>query len=250
MSGSVSQSREWQFARRPRWIASHAFVGGLILVFIWAGFWQLDRLNQRQIRNDVIEARAAEAPVTVDEALSLFAHELDYRAVSDQGRYLDGEAVRIANRSQDGLGGDWVIAVFETADGRLILVNRGFANRDAEAADPPSAGPIQGWLRASQTKDGFFGAVDTGEGRAPRLDVEAISGRLGLDRPLASVWLQLDDPTAQGAPQPVPLPAIDEGSHFSYAMQWFIFAALSTLIYGLFLRKRARNPIEAMQDGC
>lgn len=250
MSGSAPMSREWQFARRPRWIASHVFVGGLILIFLWAGFWQLDRLNQRQDRNDVIEARAAEAAVTVDEALSSFADELDYRAVSDQGRYLDGEAVRIANRSQDGLGGDWVIAVFETADGRLVLVNRGFATRDAEAIGPPPEGPIEGWLRVSQTKDGFFGAVDTGEGRAPRLDVEAISLRLGLDRPLAPVWLQLDDPTAQGAPQPVPLPAIDEGSHFSYAVQWFIFAALSTLIYGLFLRKRAGNPIEATEDGC
>ena len=245
MSGS-----EWQYARRPRWIASHLFVGGLILVFVWAGFWQLDRLNQRQDRNDVIEARAAVAPVTVGEALSMFGDELDYRAVSDQGRYLDGEAVRIANRSQDGLGGDWVVAVFETADGQLILVNRGFATRDAEAVGPPPEGPIVGWLRVSQTKDGFFGAVDTGEGRAPRLDVEAISARLGLDRPLAPAWLQLADSTAQGAPQPVPLPPIDEGNHFSYAMQWFIFAALSTLIYGLYLRKRAGNPIEASGDGC
>lgn len=243
-------SGQWMFARRPRWIASHLFVAGLILIFLWAGFWQLERLGQRQAENDVIEARAAESPVTVAEALTAFPDRLDYRSISDEGRYLDGEAVRIANRSQDGLGGDWVVALFETADGQLLLVNRGFASRDVEAASP-SDGPIQGWLRASQVKDGFFGAVDTGEGRAPRLDVDAVSERLNLDRPLAPVWLQLEDPSAVGPPQPVPLPAIDEGSHFSYAMQWFTFAALSTLIYGLFLRKRAAtNPIEPVEDGC
>lgn len=245
-------SGQWMFARRPRWIASHLFVAGLVLIFLWAGFWQLDRLSQRQAENDVIEARAAEAPISVAEALASFPDQLDYRSISDEGRYLDGEAVRIANRSQDGLGGDWVVAVFETADGQLLLVNRGFANRDVAAGAPPvGSGPIQGWLRASQTKDGFFGAVDTGEGRAPRLDVETLAERLDLDQPLAPAWLQLEDPSASGAPQPVPLPTIDEGNHFSYAMQWFTFAALSTLIYSLFLRKRAgTNPIEPVEDGC
>ena len=71
----------------------------------------------------------------------------------------------------------------------------------------------------------------------PRLDVDLIEQRFGLD--VAPAWLQLDDPAFVGPPEPIPLPAIDERNHFSYAMQWFISATLSVVVYGLMLRKKA-----------
>ncbi|MFT7599965.1 MAG: cytochrome oxidase assembly protein ShyY1 [Acidimicrobiales bacterium] len=241
----------YRFVRTPGWIASHIFAGTLILSFVWAGFWQLDRLNLRQAENEIIEARAAEEPVTLDEVLGLEAEQLSYIRIEDTGRYLDAEVIRVANRSQDGLGGDWIVALYETTDDRLLLVNRGFATRDAEAVALDPNTPIAGWLQASQVKDGVLGATDTGEGeRVPRLDIAAITSRLGLDRPIAPAWLQLDDPNAEGDPQPVPLPSIDERNHFSYAMQWFIFASLSIVVYGLLLRKKAAEiPEELAESG-
>jgi surfeit locus 1 family protein len=237
--------RDWSFARRPRWLVSHLFVGSLIVVFVWAGFWQLARLDDRRVQNDAIRDRSTAEPTSLAAALRAVPNRadtysgLDYRAVVEEGRFVEGEAVRVANRSQDGLGGDWVVGLFETTSGDLLLVNRGFAGRDEPARNVSSdVRTISGWLRISQTKDGFFGATDTGVGdRVPRLDTEAVAARLG--RPLAPVWLQLAGEPTGDAPDPVPLPAISEGNHFSYAMQWFIFAVLGTVVYGLVLWRRA-----------
>ena len=40
-------------------------------------------------------------------------------------------------------------------------------------------------------------------------------------------------------PAPVPVPTMDEGPHFSYAVQWFIFSTVAVVGYPLILRKRA-----------
>jgi surfeit locus 1 family protein len=232
--------RDWSFARQPLWIISHVFAGTLIVGFIFAGLWQLNRLNERRAENAIILERADATPQTLADALRRDEDQLDYVAVADEGLYLDGELIRVANRSLHGLGGDWVVGLFETSDGRQILVNRGFSTRDASATEPPGPGPITGWLRETRVKDSFLGAVDTGEGaRVPRLDVALLVERFDLDPNMAPVWLQLHDPEAVGVPEPVPLPPIDERHHFSYAMQWFTFAILSLLIYVLMLRKKA-----------
>ncbi len=241
--GTVVPVRNWSFALRPKWLLSHLFTGSIVVVFVIAGFWQLSRLDQRRAQNQAIIDRSTQEPVLIEEALAGSSgtgyQMLDYVAVRDTGAFLDGEVVRVANRSQNGLGGDWVVGLFETDAGTLVLVNRGFADRDQVAIDPP-AGPItlDGWLRLSQTKDGFFGATDTGVGeRAPRLDVAAIGERLGID--VAPMWVAQAGPPSAVAPDPVPLPPISEGSHFSYALQWFTFALMGLGVYCLVLWRRA-----------
>lgn len=244
---------DWSFARRPKWIASHLFAGSLIVLFIWAGFWQLSRLDQRREQNQAVFDRSTLEPVDVGEALVGLdldlgqvgaLRELDYLAVVAEGRYLDGELVRVVNRSQNGVGGDWVVGLFETINGDQLLVNRGFADRGEEAAAAPDGQVvIEGWVRRSQTKDGFFGATDTGQGdRVPRLDVAAIGGRMASpNQPeLLPMWMQVAGPATDLAPDPVPLPPIGEGSHFAYALQWFTFAGMGLVVYTLVLRRRAR----------
>lgn len=253
---------------------SHLFALGLVILFIWAGFWQLDRLDQKQDTNRTIEDRALVEPRPLREVLdgadpdSLVADSLDYVAVSVSGRFLDSETVRVANRSEDGRGGDWVVATFETTDGNVLLVNRGFLLRPEPTAPAPSeVVELEGWLRATRTK-GWIGADDTGEGRrVPRLNVDDITERLmaeGDSGPVVPLWLQLEtvdgtDPsliertTAPGdgliageavaaTPRPIPLEGLDEGNHFGYAIQWFALAALSIVIYTLMLRRFSVRP--------
>jgi surfeit locus 1 family protein len=42
-------------------------------------------------------------------------------------------------------------------------------------------------------------------------------------------------------PSPLPDPSSVPNNHLSYAVQWFIFAAIALIIYGLALRKRWRE---------
>lgn len=248
--------RNWSYAKRPKWLVSHIFVSAMIAVFIWAAVWQLSRLADREAANEEILARSEAPSMTVAEALAGGADPatLNYVRIADTGVWQDPELVRVANRSLGGRAGDWQIGTFRTDDEIVILVNRGFLGRD-DAAGPAVDGSIQGWLQTSREKDGYFGAPDSGEGdRVPRLNVSLLSDRAG--GAVAPLWLQMasnSDPV--DFPEPVPLPPIDSGSHLSYAVQWFSFAALTVTFYALILRKKAleefaadTNPVEGISS--
>jgi cytochrome oxidase assembly protein ShyY1 len=254
--------RNWRFLAQPFWIFSHVFALAVIISFVFLGRWQLHRLDERRATNQTIETRSFGDPVTVAEAVDRPLDQLDFLAVADTGHYIDPEVVRVVNRSQDGAAGEWIVGLFETDSGHLILVNRGFVIRDAVAATTTDT-EIVGWLRASQVKESVFGATDDGQTtRVPRLDVDAIAARLGLDdrsdtgreSSVAPVWVQLAppllpfapeaaDPAAPIVPEPVPLPPLDEGPHLSYALQWFTFAAMGAVVYGLILRRKAAEVV-------
>ncbi len=233
---------DWEFVRRPFWIFSHVFAISVVSLFVVLGVWQLQRLDERRQFNQLVEDRSSQ-PTALSAVPA--GDDLDYRAVVVAGEFIDGDIVRVGNRSQGGAAGEHVIGVVELDDGSLLVVNRGFVpvNVEVELSPPPS-GPVElaGWLRDSVTREGF-GAVDEGTGTVlPRLDTERVSVRLG--RPVASVWLQLA-PSPSGPddafPDPVPLPALDEGPHLSYAVQWFIFATLGAAFYVALLRRRSRG---------
>ena len=239
---------DWSFARRPFWLFSHVFAFAVVTSFVFLGFWQLDRLDQRRDANALIESRTADTLVldaSPDAAPD--GADLDYRRVEAEVRFLDPDFARIANRSQGGAAGEHVVAIVELVDGSLLAVNRGFVPlNDDRPLDPVPEGatPVRGWLRATVEQE-RFGATDSGDGDLlPRFDTERLAFRLG--RPLPPVWLQLEaapgsnpDGAATGLPEPIPLPALDDGPHLGYAVQWFIFAALGVIFYGLLLWRRA-----------
>lgn len=248
-TGVVDEERtgsDWSFARGPFWVFSHVFAASVIGLFLVLGLWQLDRLSDRQSRNELVETR-------LNQPLEIVAAPdggengsvLDYRSATAVVQVLDDDFVRIGNRSQGGVAGEHVVAIVSLADGSLLAVNRGFvpANFDVEL-EPFGAGTVQisGWLRATVTK-GTIGATDAGQSDVlPRFDTERVSFRLG--EALPPVYLQLA-PTGESGlssfPDPVPLPPLDEGPHLSYAVQWFIFATLGIGFYGALLRRQARG---------
>lgn len=260
---------DWTFVRSPKWILSHLFALSLIVTFIVAGFWQLSRLGDRQDANALVESRALQEPAAINDALDSvndvdpaeLGEALDFTAVSVTGRFVVSELTRVANRSQDGRGGDWSIGLFEANDGQLLVVNRGFMLRSEITADAPETEVvIEGFLRRTRTK-GWIGGDDNPDAeRMPRLNVDEVIVRaeaagIQTDQTI-SLWLQLDQvdgaapdtDNEAGAlveavvvPRPVPLDDLSEGDHFSYAVQWFSMAALSVLIYGLMLRRIARR---------
>ncbi len=259
---------DWSFVRSPRWILSHLFALGLILVFIAAGFWQLSRLGDRRDANERVESRALQEPMALDTVMASAGdltgadldEALDFTAVTVRGRFIVSELTRVANRSQDGRGGDWSVGLFETVDGQILVVNRGFLLRSEIAAEAPDGEvTLTGFLRRTRTK-GWIGSDDdpTAE-RMPRLNIDEVIVRAeaaGIDASDRTIdlWLQLSEidgsapdavnetgslVEAVSVPRPVPLGDLDEGDHFSYAIQWFSLAVLSVMVYGLMLRRVA-----------
>lgn len=237
---------DWRFARRPFWIFSHFFALSVVCLFIAFGFWQLNRLGERQRSNELVEARITDrielvaAPV-VDET----GAELDYRAAVATVRYIDEDFVRVVNRSQGGAAGEYVVAIVELADGSPLAVNRGFVPSNADVTlEPVGDGPVEisGWLRKTVTR-GVIGATDSGDGtRLPRLETAKIGERLG--QPIPAVWLQIAPDGTTGLatfPDPVALPPIDDGPHRSYAVQWFTFAILGIAFYLALLWRQSKG---------
>lgn len=248
MTKKKPATADWSFLRRPFWIFSHLFALTVIFSFVLLGFWQLSRYHQRVDRNTVIASRTAPPAVDLEIALGGPTGQLDYQLVTGQGRYVADDVVRVANRSQGGVAGEYLVSVFQLDDGRNLLVNRGFVPLDQDVPvlpAPTGEVTVEGWLRSSVTRE-RFGATDTGQGRVvPRLDVAAIQERLDGGETVEPVWLQLapTGPKAAEAtfPDPVPLPELTKGPHLSYMGQWWIFATLGVAFYLALLRRTARK---------
>jgi cytochrome oxidase assembly protein ShyY1 len=89
---------------------------------------------------------------------------------------------------------------------------------------------VKGYLRTSQKRT-FLSAVDSNDPTTTefhRLDVNLLAKR--IDQPSLPMYIQLMEETpALSSPWPAPtqLPELTEGSHFSYAMQWWFFSLVS-----------------------
>ena len=118
----------YRFLFRPQWIGFHLLVVGAMIAMVNLGFWQLRRLDERQAFNAIVEARYDAVPRPLDDVLTPGADpdDLEWTPVTVAGTYRPDETIRIVNRSQNGFAGDNIVVPLVLADGRLLLVNRGF----------------------------------------------------------------------------------------------------------------------------
>lgn len=232
------------FLLRPTWIAGHLLVILTVVTCVNLGFWQLSRLDERQARNALISERLTDAPRPLDDLLAAEGDDpadLDLRPVVVTGRYVADTQVLTAPRTIDGRPAQQVLSALEPADGgSALLVERGWLpfDRGTTQAPPAAGGTVQvtGILRAGEP-----GAIGDGA-QVARIAPDQIADRLAL--PLRDVYVQLrrQEPASPAtALQPTPLPEQTEGSHLSYAVQWFSFAVIALIGYPLLIRRTARS---------
>ena len=244
----------YRFALRPRWILSHLLALFIVGACVFAGLWQLDRLQTRRDLNER-QATRAELPVVPVQALvgpgdgEDRVDEVALRTIEATGTYRLEDQVVVSNRTYEGAPGYWVLTPLITTDGTGVLVNRGWVpmaigdgERIVEADPPTSEVTVVGSLTTSQQR-GSFGATHPDEGRLTRM-ARADVGRIAaqVDYPLLPAYVTLSGQApAQPGQVPVPVQPIElgEGPHLGYTFQWFTFAAIAFLGYPLVLRKVA-----------
>jgi cytochrome oxidase assembly protein ShyY1 len=246
----------YRFLLQPRWLAFHALVIAAVILMTNLGMWQLRRLDERREFNDQVAAAIDEPARPLDEVLAASTDpaDVEWRAVSAVGEYLAGEQVLVVNRSQGGQAGDMVVTPMQLADGRILLVERGFVPLGAQPAAPPEgAVEVTGHLRPSQERR-RGGLTDPAEGElreVQRIDIDRLAPQLPGDVVPAYVELTSSAPGETG-PYPVPpsQPELTERNHLSYAVQWFIFAACVVIGWVLAVRHSAssRRPSAAVDD--
>lgn len=176
-------------------------------VMIRLGFWQLDRLHQKEAliaRYQAVATMSSSVPWPasgLDHVRS--RHEADFRWTEVDCRKVLGVRA-IAGRSAEGESGWSHLARCETANG----FNR--------------AEVVMGWSRAPQSPT-WAGGVARGVFRM----TGQFDARVVAAPPLAGL-------AANALPNPRNIP----NNHFAYAVQWFLFAGVALVIYALALRKR------------
>lgn len=245
----------YRFARQPKWILSHLFVLALVVAMIGACFWQLDRRQEKQARNERIEQRST-LPVVGVETLADIGDfdavgDLEFREVTASGTYAPDQDVLIRSRSRDGAPGAWVLSVLDLDSGGAVVVNRGWIPNSGQLTEVPDefrapTGPVtvEGQVRQTETR-GSFGPTDPSTGtlsNLARADVARIDAQVPAALlPLVVQMASQRPAIGEDAPRPVPPPTLDEGPHLGYAAQWAIFAAIALVGYPLILRRRARE---------
>lgn len=241
----------------PKWLLSHAFVAVMIIVMLAAGFWQLNRLDERKASNAEIRA-ASEAPARPIEDLlddlDAGGDVLDETAVIVRGSVIgDGDLV-VANRTFDTEPGFWFAQPVELDDGRIVMVSRGWIPRDVASGESEQqietlTNPVEIVGRLFESVDGGrLGSPVDGRPQISRMDLDTVEAATGLA--VVDRWVQAADPDwSRGVvPIPVPRPTLDEGPHLSYAFQWFFFTVSTVVAYTLILRRRRRDALVPRDD--
>ena len=231
----------------PRWILIHIGVASLIFLMVNLGFWQLNRLNEKRDFKSVLSAHSSMPIQTLDKAVPTKWDKAanEWMRVSITGSYDASKAVTIINRSQDGTAGYNSVVPFTSLNNRTILVNRGFVPLVMESPVAPTGQlEIIGYLRASQTRSalGPIDSKEAGNTEFQRFDIPLISAHVGTA--IEPMFLQLitESPSATSQwPAKVALPPLDEGTHMSYALQWFFFSLVALTAWVVVVRRKIQQ---------
>ena len=187
-------------------IIATIIVAAAVATMIALGFWQLRRLDQKQALLARYAAaqglpRIALPTVPTDEDLPLFRHA-------------SGDCSRIASR--------------RSAAGQNMQGETGFVHIAdcGSGAEGPGMAVEFGWSKDPNAGAGWKGGNVSGiiaPDSRKRMRLVSAAGLGGLE--------------ASKPPSPESIP----NNHLSYAVQWFLFAAIAAMIYALALRNRWRQ---------
>jgi cytochrome oxidase assembly protein ShyY1 len=239
----------YRFAFRGRWLVGHFVVLLLAGLFVLAGFWQLDRLHQVREQNALVRARRS-MPVadlgTLVHASDPTGAAAEQRRVTVSGTF-DAAHQAFEFNELNGQPGVDLLTPLITADGAAVVVDRGWVPAEPpQQAVPPEAAPPGEQVRVVgyALPGGRGGTVGTTGAliQLTQINLDLFQGRVPYDLYPVFVRLVSQDPTqAAGLPRPIPVPALDEGPHLSYAVQWFTFTAIGLIGWPILLRKAARD---------
>jgi surfeit locus 1 family protein len=199
-----------------------ALLAGL---FTRLGFWQLARHQERKAFNADRAARLAAAAAPFDSVRRLREGWLRQSVLEGEPDY-EREFV-ITGRSRNGSPGVHIMTpVKQAGNDTAVLVKRGWVYApDAATID------LNRWRESRNLFSGHTDTMPT-PSTPPQLKNRGLRSlsRAGVDSllpyPFHSLYLVAHDSVPE-APARLSQPALDGGSHLSYAIQWFCFAAIA-----------------------
>lgn len=242
-------------------LAFHSLVVLLVPAFIWLGFWQLDRAEQRAAAVNLQRDNVAAEPVPVEELTSVdgeVSPEDRWRTVEATGTWDTDHQVLLRNRDGSQGVGFHVLTPLITEDGTGLLINRGWIDRGETAQDTPEIPPVPegaievaGRLHFGETEEntGLRERDGMPEGQIMFVDVDRLAEELPYPIYGGYVELTSQDPVPDDAPERISLREEDSGMSASYAVQWWVFTVVVVVGWIILIRRELRESRQEEGDG-
>lgn len=215
--------------------------------FAALGVWQLERRVWKLALIEAVGSRVHAVPAPPPPPSQwggVTAAKDQYRHVAVTGRFLNARETLVHTATEMGTG-YWVMTPLETADGTVILINRGFVpDRLAQRSARPASLPtgmlrVTGLLRMSEPEGRFLRTNQPDEGRWYSRDVAAIAHARGLTG-MAPYFIDADAASSgsewpRGGLTIVTFP----NNHLMYAATWFSLVLLCLFGFAMFWRRNA-----------
>jgi surfeit locus 1 family protein len=221
------------------------FALGALVVLLGLGTWQIERLIWKEGLIARRQAAVTAPPVALPPSLA-DAQALEYHHVAATGRFLNDREIDLGATSEDGHPGYQIITPLTLADGRVLLVERGFVPQ--ERRDPSSRAP--GELEGEVTVTGLLRLAPLGkphwfvpDNNAERnywfyVDIPAMSAAARVENVLP-FYVDADaTPNPGGLPEGGQTRLDLPNNHLQYAITWYLLAAGLIIVYAVFIRRR------------
>lgn len=183
------------------------------------GVWQLDRRAEKEALLSLYAANLREGPVAY-QPKGPVADTLMFRTSSAMCVAVTGWRTE-AGRSVKGASGyRWIAECRTGAEGPGLLADMG-VTRDPKLKPSWAGGPVRGRITTEPSHQSLFAKIGG--------TVEILRPMLVSDTPAPGL-----EASAPPSPDEVP------NNHLAYAVQWFLFAGVAALIYGIAVRRRMR----------
>ena len=211
------------------------------------GIWQLHRLDERRARNAAVSARLNAPPIDAREVPRDTA-EARFRRVRVTGTPdYEHELIYVQRSRRGSIGVNLLTPVKIPGSDTAVLVNRGWVySADGSTVDQAR------WRDRDSSFVGYAVELPPSAGasymnrpaQVSRLSYDVVSKALPYPvSPTYVIALDEGDDTTSAANRiaRLPAPALDDGPHFSYAIQWFGFATVALVGAAIVVRQSRAN---------
>ena len=209
----------------------------MLALLLWAGFWQLDRAEQKRRIGVAQIYRGDKAAIDLRPGMLETAEleRLTYRRARASGRYRQDRQYLLDNRTHKGVAGYHVLTSLRlTGSDVHVLVNRGWLPVGPDRGRLPdvavSGRPLteEGDIVAPPEPGLALGSSGYDDGGWPRVvqhvDLERM--REQFDGPLLPFIVRLSPDSDHGYVREWQIrPGLSPARHVGYAVQWFAMAA-------------------------
>jgi len=238
----------WSLLATKRWLGYLALTVVFAIVASFFGLWQWDRRTQAVQAIEVLERNWSSSPIPLSEwgGLGTSFPEVDeWRPVVTEGVYLAEDQVLARTRPRSGQVGFEVLVPFETTDGTVVMVNRGWvptgAAQDFPDVIPDAPSGLVTLAARVKPSEPMLPGRGAPEGQVPSIYLEGIAQ--GLEYPMVTEFYLLraeENPRPVSEPLAAVKPFLDEGPHLSYTLQWYVFGLLAFIAFFWLLRQENR----------